>query len=243
MKTCLLYTTLNRTPLLRNSFERLLPQTLPDEILVVDDGGDDGCEALCEEFNDRLPIRYLYNHNPGKTICSMARNIGLKSTDADLLITCEPECMFLTDVVAQMLHRHGENPVDVISAGTVYHAQEAGELDPDRCTVTEGWVAPWVGLYGREWLYALGGWDESFPSDWGWDDTDLLTRLRVAGHGQVIDREIKLLHQWHEKTAIDQEANEAHFRGKTFVADERDTSDLIANKGSDWGVLREREAG
>ena len=91
MTVCLLVTTWNRTALLANSLQRLAGGlTLPDEILVVDDGGSDGCEGLCERARVEwgLPVRYLYNHRPYEAMCSQARNVGIKHTDADLIITC-----------------------------------------------------------------------------------------------------------------------------------------------------------
>lgn len=78
MTTTLLITTFNRGGLLQNSLERLTQLALPDEVLVVDDGGADNTEEVCASFNDRLPIRYVYHNNPGQTICSFARNVGVK---------------------------------------------------------------------------------------------------------------------------------------------------------------------
>lgn len=223
--TCLLTTICDRTALLRTSLDRLSDLTPPDEILVVDDGGTDpALEGLCAQAG----ARYIYTHNPGNTQCSHARNVGIRAIDADYVITSEPEMRFETDVIVQLLAAAVEHPSEVISAGTVRHEQPNGTHEEIR-----GWVAPFVALYRREWLLAIGGWDESFPSPWGWDDTDLLTRLRVSGIGQFIDTRIIVTHQWHPSRACDQSANEAHFRAKDL---ERRDEHIVANRGRAWGV-------
>ncbi len=232
MKTCLLITTMNRGSLLRNTLAELVKGhlTLPDEILVIDDGGADDTAQVCSAMADFLPVRYVFHNNPGQKLCSEARNVGLKLTDAEVIITCEPECYFETDVVAQMLRCHEHHPADVINAGTVHKLNEHG----GRHTLNN-WVATHCALYERAWLMDIGGWDESFPDPWGWEDTDLLTRLSATGHGQENVAEIVVVHQFHPSTECNQDANSAH-----FFAKELDQSDqhVVANEGVEWGVLR-----
>ena len=230
--TSLLITTCNRSHLLRNSLKRLTERTLPDEVLIVDDGGDDGCEDVVCDFRGHLSITYVYTHNPGDSQCCHSRNVGIKTTKCDLIITSEPELKFETDVIAQMLDWHKREPTKVISAGTIHTEGE----DLSRTETLKGWVAPFTALYDRQWLVDIGGWDEfGWPDPWGWDDVDLLTRLRIAGHGQVIANEIEVLHQWHLSRACDQTANEAYFRSKGF---DDDLSQLVANQGREWGIAK-----
>lgn len=230
MTTTLLITTFNRTPLLQVSLERLCSLTLPDDVLIVDDGGSDGCRELCDEFAGRLPIRYIYNHNPGEAICSHARNVGIRNTDLDIIVTSEPEAIFETDVIGQMLRLHARESEHVISAGTIHHRQPNGTEE----TIV-GWVAPFVALYVRSWLFDIGGWDEGFESVWGWEDVDLLSRLRALGHGQVISPEIQVTHQWHPPRHCDQGPNEGRFLAKDL---QNSTEHIVANQGRDWGCIR-----
>lgn len=239
----LLITTHNRDKLLLNSLERLCELTKPDELLVIDDGGIDFTAEICSRYEDRLPVRYVYHDNPGPSICSFARNVGIKLASYDMIITTEPEIVFITDVIPELLATKADNPTDVISAGRIHHAsvgvgwQSARHQKPTGL----GWVAPYVALYEREWLEAIGGWDESFPGDWGWDDTDLLTRLRLTGHNQKIDNDIQIVHQWHELGGDPGNVNEAHFTSKSFH-DHTDMTDVVANKGKSWGTLITRDS-
>lgn len=234
MKTCLLITTMNRSPLLRHSLLELAGGefTLPDEILVIDDGGTDDTQEVCRQAAETLPVRYLYHHNPGPSLCSEARNVGLTQTDADILITCEPEVYFKTDVIAQMLAAHEAQPEKVINAGTVHKMRNGG----GRETLIE-WCATHCAMYERKWLLGVGGWDETFPDHWGWEDTDLLTRLTNSGHGELNDPAIVVIHQWHPETIIDQNPNADHFLAKKL---HRSNEHVVANKGEGWGQLRAR---
>lgn len=233
MSTCLLITTMNRGSLLRVSLEKLISGnfTLPDEILVIDDGGNDDTKEVCAMAADFLPIDYIFHNNPGQTLCSEARNVGLRlAEDAEMIITCEPECYFESDVIAQMLRARKDYPKSVINAGTVHKLDEQG----NRRTLT-GWTATHCAMYEREWLMAIGGWDESFPDPWGWDDTDLLTRLRLTGHGAENLAEIAVVHQFHPSTVCNQDANSGHFFGKEL---EKSYDQIVANKGRPWGQLK-----
>jgi glycosyltransferase involved in cell wall biosynthesis len=260
MDQTLLITTFNRADLLRNSLERLTQLTIPNEVLVVDDGGADHTEQVCNDFRDRLPIHYLYNHNPDWSICSMARNIGIVHASNDWIVTSEPELFFVTDVCSQFAELHEGHELEVISAGTIYFQPEGGappstnveglEIAGDYVPPTDhetaiGWVAPFTALYYRPWVEAVGGWDEEFPGPWGWDDIDLLTRLRIMGINQHIALDVHALHQWHgPKHRGDVNfQNEEYFRAKSFVAggvEDPALPDIVANRGRAWGVLRAR---
>lgn len=224
MKTTLLITTYNRGTLLDRSLQRLCDLTIPDEVLVVSDGCADNTEVIVNEFKGKLPIKYIYNHNPGHSICSMARNIGVKNCIGDLIITAEPELLFVTDIVKQMVEDNQQFPNQVISAGVIYHAQQGFSFHPGLTTDPESALkdvivedyeiqprsynqsglvktvnmqATFVALYEKKWLMELGGWDEAFPGAWGFDDIELCTRLRINGINQHICPEMRALHQWH----------------------------------------------
>lgn len=226
-KVCLLITVYNRGHLLRNSLERLTKLTLPNEVLIVDDGGNDNTKEICDSFIDKLPIKYIYNHNPNWSICSFARNIGVKNTDCEIIITSEPELLYCTDVIAQTLQNHKSNPNDIISAGSVYHMGNKATLHSDMINnplerlklekvnvstnnptptnndgyvLIKNWQATYTALYRKEWIEQIGGWDEEFPDVYGVDDIDLCTRIRIKlGVNQIIDQDIVVLHQHHDR--------------------------------------------
>ena len=239
-------TTMDRGHLLAHSLARLATLTPPNELIVIDDGGNDDTKRVVQEFADAeiCITRYFYNHNPGPTICSLARNIGARYACNEWIITTEPELVFVTDLVQQFEDLHAAHPTQVISTGKVFFQPEglagqgidSGDRNTWQCA--DGWVAPHAALWGRNWRFAVGGWDEQFPGAWGWDDTDLLTRLRIAGYGQHIAREVEAVHLFHGLGADPSSVNERYFQGKSFMQDETDHTDLVANRGIEWGTLR-----
>lgn len=226
-KVCLLITVFNRSNQLRNSLLRLSKLSLPDEILIINDGGGSSCEDVVNSFKDKLPIKYIYNHNPTWSICSYARNIGIKNTDCEIIITSEPEILFCSDVICQMLNYHKEMPNNLISAGTVYHGGAGSKIpnlaienpinylksqkvnissnnpkpkDPNGFCKVEGWQATYTALYRKEWIESVGYWDEQFPDVYGVDDIDIATRIRIKlGINQKIMKDIEVIHQYHER--------------------------------------------
>ena len=228
---------MNRTPLLARSLTRLSELTWPDEILIVDDGGSDGCEAICDHLRGSLglPIRYLYTHNPGNTMAAHARNCGLRNTDCEWIVSSEPEIYFESHCVAQFLAYHEQYPKDMLNAGTVYH--EHPDWNPPQVTTTENWQATWTCFYGKQWMLDVGGYDENFPQPWSWDDVDMGTRLMASGHGQRNPLDIVIRHQWHPHRGHDQTANENYFRAK-MSGDH--CMEVVANAGREWGVPKLR---
>lgn len=225
MKITLLITTFNRARQLNNTLQRLTTITIPDEVLIVDDGSSDNTEQIVNDFKEKLPIKYIYNHNPEWSICSMARNIGIKNAIGDIIITSEPELLFVTDIIKQMLDERHSFKEQIISAGVIYHAQTQTVFNPGLLTdpvsalkseiveeyqiepkpyhpagycKTRNMQATFVALYEKKWLMDIGGWDEEFKGAWGVDDWDLCTRLRINGINQHICPEMEALHQWHE---------------------------------------------
>lgn len=270
MRITLGITTFNRSHLLDKSLERLTHLTIPDEVLVVDDGSIDATKEVCEGFKNRLPIKYIYNHSPSHTICSFARNIIVKNMTGEVLITSEPELLFVTDIVKQMKDKCDMYPNHVISVGTIYHMQEHARLrdlvytDPKqflsesvveeyiiepRPYNIEGFVktvnltASYSALYRKDWLMEVGGWDEQFPGNYGFDDTDLLTRLRISGYNQIISNEMEAIHQFHPHQlphvmGANAKLNDEYFTNKNMQ--DANNPFIVANKGKPWGIVKER---
>lgn len=227
MTTTLIIPIYNRAHLLKHTLERLTHITKTDDVLIIDDGGSDNTEEVIDSFKNRLPIRYIYHNNPQWAICSFARNIGIKNTTADIILSCEPELLPITDFVYQMLKTHEENPTQMISAGTIYHMGSQGSINLEMYTDPQAelnkiahkinsstnspiphnaegyskivnWQATFAALYRREWLMEVGGFDEDFPEPYAVDDIDLCTRIRIkCGVNQIIQHDIEAIHQYH----------------------------------------------
>lgn len=246
MDISLLISTHQRGHLLQQALDRLLELTPPAELIVVDDGGADDTENVVGDFAARSGVEttYVYTHNPGAQLCAHARNVGLKRARHDWIVTSEPELCFRSDALAQFAELQSQHPGKVISTGRVWFAPDGQgpvfDREPEGWELADRWTAPHAALWHRSWLVEIGGWDEGFPGPWGWDDTDLLTRLRLSGHGQHIATEIEAVHLFHGLGGDAGSQNENYFRAKSFNADGSDLTDLVANKERAWGVAKPR---
>lgn len=227
----MIITTHNRADLLAPTLRRFAGLTKPAQLIVVDDGGSDDTERVCDEAQSILHVEYIRLDHPGETNCCWARNVGLKAAVCDEIVVCEPEVMFLTDVISQLLRARKKHPDDLLYGGSWHADDESAECRTNwhsHCT----WIAqfPYYYLVSARHLFDIGGWDEAMPGPWGWDDMDLYTRLRHQGHETVQILDVEGYHQWHPSRIEPAVENERYVRAKTFP------EDLIANRGVEWGI-------
>lgn len=224
MTITLVITAYERGPLLQRSLLRLKELTLPDQIIVVDDGSyTRGVHGAVE--NSGLPIEYVYNNNPGDTNPCLARNIALLRAECDEILVSEPELLFLSDVVAQFKVEREAHPDWVLCEPFCYHEpRENATLD--ECNEVPGF---YVNMFKRQWLLDVGGWDEDLPGPWGWDDVELYKRLELIGHQRVPVWSTRVRHQWHPSRIEPAVENETYVRAKEFPRD------IVANRDRELG--------
>lgn len=215
---------------LSKSLRRLLDLTPPDEIVLVDDGSETrhvhgAAENFMRQF---MPIKYVYNHRPGgfQNPCQ-PRNAALKMAAYDEILVTEPELMFMTDVVAQMVAAREQYPDAILSEAFAYH-EPSENVTLDQCNIVPGFYSH---LIKKQWIMDVGGWDEDIPGPWGHDDTDLYGRLERVGHSIALLPEVRVRHQWHPSRIEPAVENETYLRSKEFPRD------IVANQGRKWGQL------
>jgi glycosyltransferase involved in cell wall biosynthesis len=225
MNISMLITTFNRGPYLADSLARLRELTSPDQLVVVNDGGDHDCEEIARSYAHSVGVdaTILYNDNPGKTVCSQARNLGLSHCTGDVILTTEPEVHFRSDVVAQAPGLMAEHETSVITPGTVFYAPNDwdGDLSNPGPQQQGNWIPPYVGLWRKSWLEGVGGWDEGFPGTWGGEDVDLFARLKKIGIDRWQAWEMDVVHKDHltanpEENMPEAEKNAAYMYAKPY---------------------------
>lgn len=87
-------------------------------------------------------------------------------------------------------------------------------------------------LAKKEWIEAIGGFDESMTGH-GWEDWDILHRLNKYGKGVLYCNDIIAIHQWHEKNYPYNTDTTAKANGK--MSEQREG--YQANIGKEWGKL------
>lgn len=145
----------------------LIAQTYEDvEIILVDDGGDDRCPEICDEYAKRdHRIKVVHKTNGG---LSDARNAGLDIASGDYVIFVDSDDYIEKDTCHNLL-KYTNNDIDIIIGDAVVeggidrlkHISESTVIDGKTYLLRafEAGRAPmaaWLNIYRREFLNRYG---------------------------------------------------------------------------------------
>ena len=275
MKISVIVSSFNRGNLLEKNLTRLSMLSLPDEIVIVDDGSSDNTREVADKFKELLKgkteVKYIYRDYPHWDSCSIPKNIGLKNATGDILIYTEPENIFIDDVVKiarelpedkyfyQKWVYFGKGiapafPIESLSDPMKYLEEfgynewVSGTIDVHGGAITytkANMVSPWCLIVRKKDLMHINGWDEEMSAlngggAWGFDDIDLITRLRCSGiNGEQAN--LSLIHQWHDRPPQhiqdSWKPNEDLMNAKKNKNGEYRDECIIANQYREWGKL------
>ena len=81
----------NRPEEIRELLESLTLQTVKDfEVIVVEDGSEKRCDAVVDEFRDRLHIQYIFKPNSGP---GPSRNLGFSKAKGEYFVVFDSDCI------------------------------------------------------------------------------------------------------------------------------------------------------
>jgi GT2 family glycosyltransferase len=197
--------TWNRRDLLRSCLQSLTAQRVehPFEVVVVDNGSDDGSlEMLNQEFArvDAFRLKLIRNEE-NRGFCA-ANNQGFAASNTSLVALlnndAEAEPEWLRSLTTAFENRPGvgmaaskilvfEDPKRIDKAGHLIYpdgqnrGRGSGELDRGQYDRIEEvlWPDGCAAMYRREMLDRIGGFDEDFFAYA--DDAELGLRARIAG--------------------------------------------------------------
>ena len=211
MRAVVVIPTLNACALLEEALASLEAQTVPVEVIVVDNASTDGTREL-------LTTRF-----PGVTVVRSEENLGFgravnrgaaTEMDADVIVLVNNDAVCAPDFIAQLLAPFGDPAVGMVAGvllqgGAPDRIDSAGiELD----TTLGSWDYLWnqpvsalegahdpVGPCGGAAAYRLpafrelGGFDEALFAYW--EDVDLALRFREAGWRCALASGARALHK------------------------------------------------
>ena len=106
-----------RLALVLDSFRHQTVECSRYEVIVIDDGSDDGTEAVVADFVGAFELRYIKQVRKGR---SSARNRGIQAADCAIIIFCDDDTIASPDFLAAHLGMHsGERPCGV--HGKIYN--------------------------------------------------------------------------------------------------------------------------
>jgi glycosyltransferase involved in cell wall biosynthesis len=179
--------TFNRDRLLRVAIRSVLEQTEVDwELIVVDDGSEDGTQALGPVYRSDARIHYVRQDHAGR---SAARNHGFSLARGEFICFLDSDDRYLSTALATHAKAFAGGRIGLTIGGYQY-IDEAGAVIGERRPWTEcdtltpeAWLFNCFAMPGsvvvrREWFEGVGGFD--FGLETG-EDWDLFLRLAFAG--------------------------------------------------------------
>jgi glycosyltransferase involved in cell wall biosynthesis len=129
-KVGIIIPTYNRSKLLDLTLNSIQHQSFEMnrlEVIVVDDGSSDNTEEVIKKYSTLLRIKYLFQSDQGNRV-SLARNIGIENSDADILIFTDPGVLLDVNCVREHVNTQANNK-DCASIGYVYGFGYEGDED------------------------------------------------------------------------------------------------------------------
>ena len=205
MKYSIIVPVFNRPDEVRELLESLTQQTMKDfEVIVVEDGSTDKSDVICEQYKDRLNLKYFFKENSGP---GPSRNYGAERSAGEYLIILDSDVIVpdhYMETVQKTLYRE---PCDAFGGPDRAHASFTPIQKAINYSMTSFFTTG--GIRGgkqkmdkfyprsfnmgirREVFQSVGGFA---PLRYG-EDIDLSTRLFKAGYDCKLFPEAYVYHK------------------------------------------------
>lgn len=249
MRVSLLIPAYKRPHLLRWQLESLVPQREQlHEIIVLNDGIVDGTEAVCQQYSDRLPIKYMFTGGDVSTdawrVQGFCNNIGIKASSGDIIIIACAEMYHINESIRYLVEPIIANNKSVTLCkcdnikddnGMALNALMKGQdIRPLFLSIPRmvNCGLPFVVGMLKESIVSIGGFDEDFVGV-GWEDNDIMERLCCSGCS-VVTTDAKVVHLYHERLSTTEVWSEKY--NINFGVYKSRQGQTVRNVGREWGV-------
>lgn len=178
MKTSIIIPLFNQANFLPEAVESALAQTVPVEVIIVNDGSTDGGKFIASEYEER-GVKVIHQVNKG---LPAARNTGIMNATGEFILPLDADDILLPTAVERIETVFSETDADIVAPSFT----QFGEADADvilmmRPTIEDFKTGNRVGYCSamrRKDLLECGGYSPRMV--WGFEDYhiwfDLLKR-------------------------------------------------------------------
>jgi len=235
------------------------------EVIVLNDGIQDGTEELVNSYKDRLNVRYIFTGHRNMEgqgefwrVPGMCLNIGVKQSDGDIIMLCCPEIFHLNNTIDILTKAVIENPKsmcipdgrDDLNPGTFlnYINEHNGDYDENMFNVAPkvATIYPFLMGMSRQVFTEVGGYDEAMGAysmkgnikiyNSCYDDSDLTYRLKRNGVNYVEKLDAKMIHLYHPRGNAKGPLFMVGHRHNKIIFNQHNANNVVqVNVGVDWG--------
>ena len=205
MDASIIIATYNRKDLLATCLRCLDAQDHPSrnyEVIVVDDGSSDGSVEMVKDWPARYNLRCIAAGHQGP---GPARNLGVTKATGDIVIFLDSDAFASASFVSEHVKSHRQAGKPVFVDGPAVYVRGQAAIDNPPLISREIRLLAFLDFFGvpfvsvnvscpREDFLRVGGFDPRFGKAYGYEDTELGVRLRLAGLGNVRNRSAYVLH-------------------------------------------------
>jgi GT2 family glycosyltransferase len=172
--------TKDRAPYLERALASLQEQrgAPPFEVVVVDNGSSDATASVVEGYaNAGTPVRYIVARQPNR---GLARNRGVEIASGRYVVFCDDDVQLPDGWVAAHAAAHRASGERVVNGPILNVPSYESRPTPRAANYSRAFLCTCNASLSRAAFRRVGGFDESFDL-YGWEDTELGVRLRLAG--------------------------------------------------------------
>ena len=190
----------NRKDLLKGTIETLDVQTVPSEsyeIIVVDDGSEDGTGDVINSLKTKCNLKYIYKDWGGR---SATRNVGINEAGGEIAVFVDDDIIAPKNFLEEIARYHRIYPNSIVRGPiiniTEYKNPETKAKLKDYSSATFCTCNASAPL---EAIKKSGGFDETFL-EYGYEDNEMGWRLLKAGLNRHFNMKAIVFHYKPHKT-------------------------------------------
>lgn len=169
----------NQQQYLPEAIDSALQQTVPCEIIVIDDGSTDGSLGIAKSYEEK-GVRVISQVNKG---LPSARNTGIMNATGEFILPLDSDDMLLENCVERMLKVQEETNADMVAPSFKHIGLATTTVTLYKTLTLEHFCVanfiPYFTLIRRSKLLEIGGYSPRML--WGYEDYHLTFNLLTRG--------------------------------------------------------------